>query len=149
MSLLGRCLRQPESAARRLLATSMLDDLRETVSSMPLRWIQLVVVLVIFGYTYMSPAPIGRQSVPLGDAELHMIGSAVLFLSVFGATHSHLRISSILLLIGIISFCPEYAQSLFSARIFEWSDVGMNSLGSCLGAAISWVCCRIGWANPQ
>ena len=127
----------------------MLDDLWETASLMPLRWIQLIVVLVIFGYTYMSPAPIGRQSVPLGDAELHMIGSAVLSLSVFGAARSHLRMSSILFLVGIISFCPEYAQSLFSVRIFEWADVGMNSLGSCLGAAISWICCRIGWVNPQ
>lgn len=126
----------------------MLDDLRESPSLSPLRWIQLIVVLVIFGYFYLSPDPIGRQSVPLGDAELHVIGSAVLFLSVYGAIRSHLRISSILILVGVISFCPEYAQSLFSVRIFEWVDVGMNSLGACLGVVISWACYRRGWMKP-
>ena len=84
---------------------------------------------------------------PLGEAELHSIGSAFLFLSAYGATRAHLRVPAIVVLACVISFCPEYAQSLFGVRIFEWADVGMNSLGVGLGAVIVGACYRIGWVR--
>ncbi len=123
----------------------MLDDLLESPSFRWLRWIQLGLTLAIYSYAYLLPAPFGGRVGFVGDAQLHTIGTALLFLSLYVAAHERLRLWALAALACVVSLCFEYAQSFSPIRVFDWADFGGNVIGVGVGALIIAACHARGW----
>ena len=125
--------------------TRLPEDVLDSRFIRPIRHIQLAVALVIYAYAYLAADPVGRGSVSLGDASLHALGTALLFLSVFVATRDRLGLWAMIALAGLVSFGLEYAQSFAPLRHFDWADLLMNALGIVTGAAVILLLYRLGW----